>query len=401
MHHTLSRLSRLRCKRAFTSGSQHVVSKPLQGLLVVALEQAVAAPLCTCRLADAGARVIKVERDSGDFARSYDNMVDGQSTYFTWLNRGKESVVLDFKQDEDAALLQHIISKADVFVQNLAPGAASRAGFGSEELRALHPRLITLDISGYGDSGPMSTYKAYDLLVQAESGMCSVTGSPESAGRVGISICDISAGQNGYSSILEALLHRMQTGVGKSLKVSLFSAASDLMAVPFLQTAYTGKAPKRIGLNHPALAPYGVYKAAGDSGAVLISIQNEREWKQLCHEVLGNASIATDPRFTSPVLRVQHRAELDSIINAAFGQVDRISLAKRLFDARIAFASLNSVADLLSHPQLSTVTYAVPGGTQATVVAPPVSSSGEPFECGAVPALGEHSDSIRLEFRVQ
>ncbi|HEY9147974.1 MAG TPA: CaiB/BaiF CoA-transferase family protein, partial [Gammaproteobacteria bacterium] len=260
--------------------------QPLDGLLVIALEQAVAAPYCSSRLADAGARVIKIERSEGDFAREYDHVAGGESAYFTWLNRGKESICLDIKSPGDADLLQRMLGDADVFIQNLAPGAAARAGFDSAALRASHPRLITVDISGYGESGPYREMKAYDLLVQCETGLASITGAPERPGRVGVSVCDIACGMYAHAGVLEALLERQRTGRGKGLAVSLFDAMADWMTVPLLHQDYTGEAPQRVGLNHPSIAPYGAYACEGGD-QVVISIQNNREWRNFCEQVLG------------------------------------------------------------------------------------------------------------------
>src|SRR5919199_5072025 len=275
----------------------------LDGILVVALEQAVAAPLCTCRLADAGARVIKIERPEGDFARGYDRAARGQSSYFVWLNRGKESLVLDIKQAADKALLERILQRADVFVQNLAPGAAARAGFDPDELRRRHERLVTCSISGYGESGPYRDMKAYDLLIQAETGLASVTGPPEAPGRVGVSVSDIAAGLNAYAMVLEALLQRERTGEGASLAVSLFDATAEWMAVPLLHFDYGGKAPSRVGLAHPSIAPYGAF-AASDGKEIVVSIQNEREWVRFCAEILRAPELAADPRFSDNNKRV-------------------------------------------------------------------------------------------------
>ncbi len=258
--------------------------EPLDNILVVALEQAVAAPYCTAKFADAGARVIKIERPEGDFARRYDKYVKGLATYFVWLNRGKESIVLDIKAADDAALLHRILAKADVFIQNLAPGAAARAGFGAESLRAHYPRLVTCDISGYGEDGPYRDMKAYDLLVQAESGLASVTGGPEGPGRVGVSVCDIATGLAAYSAILEALYERERTGRGSGVALSLFDVMADWMSVPLLQYLHSGTAPARVGMNHPSIAPYGAYPTQGEP--IVISIQNEREWRAFCEGVL-------------------------------------------------------------------------------------------------------------------
>ena len=250
--------------------------KPLDGILVVALEQAVAAPYCSSRLADAGARVIKIERPEGDFARGYDRAVHGESSYWVWINRGKESIALNLKDSEDLQLLQSMLAKADVFIQNLAPGATDRLGIGSSTLRERHPKLITCDISGYGDDGRFFGLKAYDLLVQAESGLVSISGAPGEWGRIGVSVCDITAGMNALIGIQQALLQRQITGEGSSVKVSLFGSAAELMSVPYLQTRYGGKAPARVGLKHPTIAPYGAFTCA-DGRDIVISIQNERE----------------------------------------------------------------------------------------------------------------------------
>ncbi|MBL8670647.1 MAG: CoA transferase, partial [Alphaproteobacteria bacterium] len=286
----------------------------LDGLLVVSMEQAVAAPYCSGRLADAGARVIKLERAEGDFARRYDRYVKGESSYFVWLNRGKESVTVDIKKPEDLALVRAMLAKADVYVQNLAPGAAARAGIGSDDLRKLHPRLITCDISGYGEDGPYRDMKAYDLLVQAESGLSSVTGNEAGMARVGVSACDIAAGMYAHQAILQALYARERPGPsqgrGRGIRVSLFHALGDWMNVPYLQYAYGGHVPARSGLAHPTIAPYGAFDC-GDGKAVLLSIQNEREWESLCANVLGDAGLARDPRFATGPDRVANRPALD------------------------------------------------------------------------------------------
>ena len=369
---------------------------PLDGLLVVSVEQAVAAPFCSSRLADAGARVIKVERPEGDFARYYDRVANGDSAYFVWLNRGKESITLDIKDRGDAALLAQMIARADVYIQNLAPGAAERAGFGSAALREAHPRLVACDISGYGEDGPCRDMKAYDLLVQAETGLCSVTGTPEAPGRVGVSVCDIAAGLNALTGIGQALFARERTGKGSGVKVSLFGGMADWMTVPYLYQIHRGAPPPRSGLRHPSVAPYGAY-AAADGGKVLISIQNEREWRALCAEVLERPELAGDPRFSDPVARVENRAALEEIVAARFARWPRAELMDRLRAARVACGALNEVADLAAHPQLRTISYDAPSG-RATVVAPPVVRDGEEPEYRPAPRLGEHSQRIREEF---
>ncbi|MDB5405441.1 MAG: putative carnitine dehydratase/acyl-CoA transferase-related [Rhodospirillales bacterium] len=367
----------------------------LDGILVVALEQAVAAPLCSCRLADAGARVIKIERPEGDFARHYDAAAHGESAYFVWLNRGKESLVLDIKEPEDAALLGRMIERADVFIQNLTPGAAARAGFDPAALRRRHPRLVTCSITGYGDSGPYRNMKAYDLLIQAETGLAAITGPPEAPGRVGVSVSDIAAGLDAYAAILEALFRRERTGAGDHVAVSLFDATAEWMAVPLIFQDCTGKAPARVGLAHPSIAPYGAF-ATGDGKAIVIAIQNEREWARLCGEILGDGALARDARFSDVARRVANRPVLDGLIAAVFARHDRAALGERLAAAGIAFGNLNSVADFTQHPQLRRVEIATPSGP-VSVPSPPARPSGG-AKFGAVPALGAHSTALRREF---
>jgi crotonobetainyl-CoA:carnitine CoA-transferase CaiB-like acyl-CoA transferase len=373
------------------------MTKPLEGLLVVSLEQAVAAPYCSSRLADAGARVIKLERPEGDFARGYDRVVHGESAYFVWLNRGKESIAVDLKQPADLALVQRMLTQADVFIQNLAPGAAGRLGLGHAELRQAHPRLITCDISGYGETGPYAEMKAYDLLVQAESGLASITGRPEGPGRVGVSVCDIACGMYAYQAVLEALLLRERTGEGSALATSLFSGMADWMTVPLLHQDYGPGAPKRVGLNHPSIAPYGVYACRGGA-EVVFSIQNEREWKRLVEAVLRRPEMLADPRFADNTARVANRPALDAVIDEVFAALDREALTQRLFEAAIAYGAVNTPADLSAHPQLRRVTVQTPSGPVA-LVAPPVEIRGSDFDLGAVPALDEHGAALREEFR--
>ncbi len=371
-------------------------NKPLEGLLVVALEQAVAAPYCSSRLADAGARVIKIERAKGDFARDYDHVVQGESAYFVWLNRGKQSVVLDIKNEGDNALLRRMIDKADVFIQNLAPGAAARLGLGSKQLCQSNKRLIAVDISGYGDSGPYRDMKAYDLLVQGESGLASITGGPAEPGRVGVSICDISCGMYAHAAVLEALIERGITGKGKRIQVSLFDSIADWMSVPLLHQEYGGKAPERLGLNHPTIAPYGLYYCE-DAAGIILSIQNQREWLNFCEQVLEKPDLAADPRFLSNPQRCSNRELLDAEICTVFAGHSRDQMLKRLQQARIAYGALNTVADFSRHPQLRRM----PVGTQAgevALVASPAVFSGTPREPGPVPATGEHSELVRAEF---
>ena len=369
---------------------------PLEGVLVVSLEQAVAAPYCSSRLADAGARVIKIERAEGDFARGYDSVVHGESAYFVWLNRGKESLVLDIKQPEDAALLQRILLKADVFIQNLAPGAATRAGLGADALRAKNSRLVTVDISGYGEEGEYADMKAYDLLVQAESGLSSVTGRPEGPGRVGVSACDISCGMYSYMAVLEALMARQKTGEGASIKTSLFEGMADWMNVPLLTWDYGQKIPQRVGLNHPSIAPYGAFPTQ-EGGEILISIQNEREFARLAADVLEKPDMASDPKFNSNEARCANRPALDAIVSAAFTSVDRATLVVRLRAAGIAFGAINDVAGLSAHPALRRVEVESPTGPVA-MAAPPARFDGEVRDLGPVPGIGEQTEAIRREF---
>jgi itaconate CoA-transferase len=467
------------------------MSLPLSGLLVVSLEQAVAAPMCTCRLADAGARVIKVERPEGDFARYYDKLavprgamtaslaattsehaapaspppftaelgftrvrpridwpksdksdfglegqgggmqqdsraqarplpnppphagegihrvrgegVDrasgeetrGESAYFVWLNRGKESLVLDLAREDDKALLAAMLAKADVFVQNLKPGAVAKLGFALDELRRAHPRLVICSISGYGEDGPYAARKAYDMLVQAESGLASVTGGPEAPARVGVSVCDVAAGMNAYEAILAALFSRAKTGDGAAISISMFDAMAEWMAVPLIQ--YEGGAPpKRIGLAHTSIAPYGAFKTK-DGADILISIQSDREWRVLAEKVLDDKALAADPAFATNVERVKRRGETDARVAAVFGATDEAALTKKLEAADIAFARVNATADLAVHPQLRRIDVATPSGV-VSYPAPPARDDAAPRRYGAVPALGEHSAKIWAEF---
>ena len=370
--------------------------KPLDGLLVVSLEQAVAAPYCSSRLADAGARVIKIERAEGDFARGYDTAANGLSSYFVWLNRGKQSLVADIKRAEDAALLHRIMARADVFIQNLAPGASARAGFGSDRLRDRHSRLITVDISGYGDSGDYATMKAYDLLVQAESGLAMITGHPAGPGRVGVSACDIACGMAAHAGVLEALIERGITGRGKGLKVSLFDGMADWMNVPLLFYEGTGKAPKRLGLAHPSICPYGAF-ATSEGALVLIAIQNEREWAEFCTHFLDEADLPRRTGFGTNVARVANRPMVDAHIAAAFVRLTRDAAAAKLRAANTAFGFVNDVATLARHPALRRVTVQTPKGNVA-IAAPPVLFSDGSRPLGPVPSVGENSAMIRAEF---
>lgn len=366
----------------------------LSDILVVALEQAVAAPFASCKLAQAGARVIKIERATGDFARGYDNVVQGESAYFVWLNRGKQSLVLDIKQQQDSDLLHRLLTRADVFIQNLAPGAAGRAGFGNDELRGRYDRLITCDISGYGDSGPYAQMKAYDNLLQGETGLLAVTGTPDAPAKVGVSLADIGAGLHAYAAILEALIVREKTGQGTAIKISLFDCLADWMSVPYLHQVYGGKAPARSGTHHASIAPYGCYRV-GDGRQVMIGIQNEREWHRFCEDVLQMLEVATREIFASNSLRVENRDQLDATIDGVFSQLPLEEIVGRLRAASIAYARMNSVEELANHPQLQTTTIDTPSGSIKLPASP------LPFRHDIhehVPALGEHSEMIRHEF---
>jgi len=371
-------------------------SLPLQGLTVVSLEQAVAAPYCSSRLADAGARVIKIERPEGDFARGYDAAAKGWSSYFVWLNRGKQSLVADIKKPEDSRLLHSILAKADVFIQNLAPGAAARSGFGSEELRQKYPRLITVDISGYGDSGDYATMKAYDLLVQAESGLAQITGHPAGPGRVGVSACDIACGMAAHANVLEALIARGITGQGKGIKVSLFDGMADWMNVPLLYFEGTGKAPARMGLAHPSICPYSAFETK-DGALVLIAIQNEREWVDFCARFMDDAELPKKPGFESNVNRVASRATVDAAVQAMFATLTRDAAAAKLRASNTAYGFVNTVAEFSKHPALRRVDVGTPNGPVA-IAAPPAVLSDGARALGPVPSIGEHSAAIRAEF---
>ena len=381
-----------------------MTSGALDGLLVVAVEQAVAAPICTARLRDAGARVIKVERPGGDFARGYDTAAGGDSSYFAWANHGKESIVLDFKAPADAELLHRLTAAADVFVQNLAPGALERAGFGSDDLRARHPGLITVDISGYGEAAELAGKKAYDLLVQAESGLIAISGGPNELGRVGMSICDIGTGVTAYGAILEALLARATTGRGRGIRLSLFDMMAEWMSVPLVQHTHGGGGPTRVGLRHPTIAPYGAY-ATVDGALTLISIQNEREWQRLCSTVLDASSLADDPRFSSNNARVDNRAALEEELGRRIGALDRAEFQRRLGDAAIAYGSVNGLDDLAGHPALRRRGIVSSSGVAVELAAHPIrwaldDPDGGPREVAepVVPAVGAHTDAIRAEF---
>ncbi|WP_315734255.1 MULTISPECIES: CaiB/BaiF CoA-transferase family protein [unclassified Bradyrhizobium] len=359
---------------------------PLEGIIVVAVEQAVAAPFCSSRLADAGAHVIKIERPEGDFARGYDAAAKGQSSYFVWLNRGKDSVIVDLSKPEGRAELEKLIAGADVLLQNLKPGSMDKMGFARERLRQDYPKLICCTITGYGDSGPYADRKAYDLLIQAESGLASITGGPDGPSRVGMSIVDVATGATAHAAILEALIRRSRTGEGADIRISMFDVMADWLTVPLLN-AEAGHAPKRIGLAHPSIAPYGVFTSK-DGKDILISIQSEREWKTLCAKVLDQPALPDDPRFANMVERVRNRALTDGIVAERFAALSRDALLAKLAAADIAFAEVNSMADLAVHPHLRRIEVDTPNGV-VSYPAPAAIVVGEDRHYGAVPAIGE------------
>jgi crotonobetainyl-CoA:carnitine CoA-transferase CaiB-like acyl-CoA transferase len=374
-----------------------VSGRPLDGITVVSIEQAVAAPFATRQLADLGARVVKVERPgAGDFARGYDESVLGQSSYFVWLNRSKESMTCDLKQPQGVALVERLLETADVFVQNLAPGAAARLGLGADVLRARHPRLVVCDVSGYGTTGPWADHKAYDLLVQCETGLVSLTGTPDSPAKVGISVADIAAGMYAYSGVLAALLQRGRTGEGSVVDVSLFESLAEWMGSPAYYTEGSGRQPARVGMEHATIAPYGPYPA-GDGTVVLLAVQNEREWRSLCTTVLDAPELATDARFVRGSDRVAHRTELNEIVRARFARLDGTTAVALLQRADIAHARVNGVQDMLEHPVLSGRdrwrTVSTPGGPVRALL-PPATLSGTEPRMDPVPSVGEHTDQV-------
>ena len=358
---------------------------PLEGITVVAVEQAVAAPFCSSRLADAGAHVIKVERPEGDFARFYDAAARGQSSYFVWLNRGKDSAIVDLATKEGRSQLERLIAGADVLLQNLKPGSMDKLGFSLDRLKADYPSLICCTISGYGDEGPYAHRKAYDLLIQAESGLASITGGPEGPSRVGLSIVDIATGATAHAAILEALIARSRTGKGADIRISMFDVMADWLAVPLINSE-AGQPPQRIGLAHPSIAPYGVFRSK-DGKDILISIQSEREWKKLCAEVLDQPELPNDPRFSNMIERVKNRQLTDGIVGNSFASMTRDELLKRLSDADIAFAEVNTMADLAHHPHLRRIEVDTPNGV-VSYPAPGAIVVGEPRRYGGVPDVG-------------
>lgn len=367
----------------------------LEGITVVAVEQAVAAPYASSRLADAGARVIKVERPEGDFARYYDRLVRGQSAYFVWLNRGKESVCLDLGSEADRAVLDTLIASADVFIQNLKPGSIEKLGFASADLRRRFPRLITCDISGFGEKGPYSHLKAYDLIVQAETGLCAITGNQHGPARVGVSVCDISAGMTAHSAILQALYHREVTGEGTSIQVSLFDAVADWMNVPVLQHDYSDYHTVRAGVKHPSLAPYGAYRC-GDGKDVIFSVQNDREWVNLCEKFLKRPELTRAPGFADNMERLGNRARLDEIIKRRFSELRCEEAMQELEAAGLAYGRLNEISDVSQHTHVRRVEVDTPEGP-VEAIAPAAIFNSERPSLRAVPALGAHTESVREE----
>jgi itaconate CoA-transferase len=373
---------------------------PLEGITVVSLEQAVAAPFATRQLADLGARVIKVERPgTGDFARSYDAKVKGLSSHFVWLNRSKESLTLDLKQDGSREVLRRLLERADVFVQNLAPTAAGRLGFGTEALREQHPRLVVCDVSGYGSSGPYRDKKAYDLLVQCEAGLVSITGTPEGPSKVGIAVADIAAGMYAYSGILAALLRRERTGEGAALEVSLFEALGEWMNFPAYYAMYGGREPPRSGARHASIAPYGPFEC-GDGKQIFFGIQNEREWERFCEVVLGRAEMANDELFDDNPRRVENREALEEEISAILGGLSSQEIIGRFEKAGIANARMRTVQEFIEHPQLKARDrwrqVGSPAGSLRALL-PPVTMAGTEPIIGPIPKVGEHTGEILAE----
>jgi len=373
---------------------------PLKGMTVVSLEQAVAAPFATRQLADLGARVIKVERPTGDFARHYDTTVKGMASHFVWLNRSKESLALDLKRDEDKKVLDKILSEADVFVQNLAPGAVDRLGFSPAELQKKYPKLIICGISGYGTDGPYRDKKAYDLLIQCEAGLLSITGTEEITSKVGISIADISAGMYAYTGILTALIARGQTGKGTVMEVSMLEALGEWMGYPMYYAGYGGTEPKRTGASHATIYPYGPFMA-GDGKLVFLGVQNEREWQQFCEMVLERPELTDDDRFKSNYLRSENSDALENIINEGFNHLSSDQIIEKLQEAKIANARLNTMKEFMNHPQLEARNrwqeVESPVGKLKALL-PPVTFEGIDTVMNPIPEVGEHTEAILKEF---
>ena len=366
----------------------------LDGILVVAIEQAVAAPMCTVRLADAGARVIKIERAEGETARNYDSAVKGISAYFAWLNRGKESAVLNLKDKDDLSLLRQMLGKADVFVQNLSPGAMERMGLGPDVITKDFPRLISLSILGYGQDTPYAKMRAYDMLVQAESGLCAVTGTPETPVKIGVSAADIATGMNAHAAILEALIKRGQTGKGQQIEMAMFDGMADWMAVPLLHYEHTGKETGRFGLSHASIYPYRPFECA--DGAVIVAVQNNAEWLRLCEIVLQRPDLKQRGDFETNALRVKNRAALDAEIEPEFANLIVDDAIERLKSGTVAYARYTALRDLGTHPALRRTKVTLPDGQVVTVPRP--AGRGDDFHTAPVPGLGQQTDAVRAEF---
>ena len=367
----------------------------LDGLLVVSLEQAVAAPFVSSRLADAGARIIKIERPEGDFARNYDDVVKGHSAYFVWLNRGKESITMDLRMPSEIRLLESMLDKADVLIENLKTGSLQKIGLDLLEIRKVNPKLITCSISGYGRQGDWSAMKAYDLLIQAETAIASITGSRDAPGRVGVSIADIAAGMYSHAAILEALIARGISGRGRHIEVSLFDAIAEWMAVPLMWNDYGGEAPKRLGLAHPSICPYGAFKTS-DGKVILLSVQNEREWKNFCTDILEDSNYFS--KFPDNTSRVKNRKEVDDLVHELIGRIPHAEAAARMKKAEIAFATLNEVQDFSKHPVLRRAKITI-ADDEIKIPSPPAIFNNKPTEIlGSVPGLNQHGREIRAEF---
>ncbi len=367
----------------------------LDGLLVVSLEQAVAAPFLSSRLADAGARVIKIERPEGDFARNYDDVVKGNSTYFVWLNRGKESITMDLRKPSEISLLKSMLENADIMIENFKTGSLKKIGLNLKEIRKANPRLITCSISGYGSHGEWASMKAYDLLIQAETAIAAITGSKDAPGRVGVSIADIASGMYSHSAVLEALISREKDGRGRHIEVSLFDALADWMTVPLLWHDYGGKAPERVGLAHPSICPYGAFKTS-DGKIILLSIQNEREWKRFCADILEDPDYSA--KFPDNSSRMKNRKEVDDLVGKVVSSMPHDEIATKLKKTEIAFGTLNEVQDFSNHPVLRRAVISMTAA-EIKIPSPPAIFNNKPTKLlGNVPELNQHGEEIRAEF---
>lgn len=373
---------------------QAMAAKPLAGILVVAIEQAVAAPLCTLKLADAGARVIKIERAGGETARHYDSTFESTSAHFAWLNRGKQSAVLNLKTDADRAVLEQLLAQADVFVQNLVPGAMARMGLAPDVITARWPSLIHVAILGYGQDTRYADMRAYDLLVQAESGICAVTGTAQTAAKVGVSIADIATGMNAHAAILEAVIERGQSGRGQYLEIAMFDGMAEWMSVPLLHHEYADQPTPRNAMSHATIYPYRPFQCR--DGALIVAVQTQREWHQLCCQVLDLPALAADKKYHSNVARSQHRDELDVQLEPAFARLTSDEAIERLSAAGVAWGRSSEVADLSAHPALRRTEVTLASGQRISLPRPAGRDAG--FQSGSVPATGEHTETIRAEF---